>query len=378
MDKDSSNHRDCYTIIVQRKYNHLSQTYCDHMQNTIDTNVLVIGAGPCGLFQVFQLGLQGIGCHVIEALPHPGGQCVELYADKPIYDIPGIPHILAGELTTQLLAQIKPFSPVMHYQQTVIEVSQTPQGGFMATTSSGKVFSASNIVLAAGAGAFNAVKMRVDGINAFENSQLFYSDISEPLMQSASEKMRVVVIGDTPDAIDAAIQTSPACTQLTYVHRKRRLSASPQALASLQTHIDAKRIELINGKITGFTTDDTNKKISHLSVVDNNKQEINLPVDYILARLGNSPKLNNFSDWNLQTTRHNINVEPACFQSNLPGFYVIGDINFYPGKRKLILCGFHEATLAAFDIAAKLKPDKPVHTQYTTTSTELQQRLGLT
>lgn len=350
------------------------------MQNTIDTDVLIIGAGPCGLFQVFQLGLQGISCHVIEALPHPGGQCTELYADKPIYDIPGIPHILAGELTTQLLAQIQPFSPVMHYQQTVTDVTRTPQGRFKAITDSGKVFNANNIVLAAGAGAFNAVKMRVDGIDAFEDSQLFY--VSGPLALHKSDDTSVVVTGDTPDAIDTAIdtarQTSASGVQVTYIHRKRRLSASPQAIESLHMHAEQKRIRLINGKITGFTTDATNNKISHLNVLDNNKQEVNLSVDYILARLGNSPKLNNFSDWHLQTTRHNINVEAACFQSNLHGFYVVGDINFYPGKRKLILCGFHEATLAAFDIAAKRKPDKPVHTQYTTTSTELQQRLGLT
>lgn len=347
------------------------------MQNLIETDVLVIGAGPCGLFQVFQLGLQGIACHVVEALPHPGGQCTELYAEKPIYDIPGIPRVLAGELTTRLLQQLKPFNPVFHYQQTVVEVTRSGQQQFTATTGSGLTFRANNIVLAAGAGAFKQVKMRVDDIDTFENRQLFYQKLPENFDDNKLNGRQVVVTGDTQEAIDTAIRTCQSGAKTTYIHRKRRLAAAGPELALLQQLADEKSMLLLNGKITGMVTNQTNDKITHLQLLDNKKESQQIAVDLIVACLGSAPKLNAFGDWQLATTRHHVDVEPAGFESNLPGFYVIGDINHYPGKRKLILCGFHEATLAAFAIAAKRNPDKPVHTQYTTTSTDLLKRLGV-
>lgn len=347
------------------------------MTNAMETDALVIGAGPCGLFQVFQLGLQGIDCCVIEALPHPGGQCAELYADKPVYDIPGVPHILAGDLTGQLLEQIKPFNPVVHYGQTVETVQRDGAGRYTVMTRNGLAVTAKHVILAAGAGAFTTVRMRVDGIEPFEATQLFYQDFPDSAKaKSALEDKQVLVSGDTTIAISTAIAASEFAAKTTYIHRKRRLSADDTLLAALANAAGTGRLDVINGKIAGLTTKDN--RITHLSVVNGDKDTIEVSADVILARLGNSPKLNNFQDWGLQTSRNLVEVDPASFQSNLPGFYVIGDINTYPGKRKLILCGFHEATLVAFDIAAQLNPEKSIHTQYTTTSSELQKRLGVT
>ena len=347
------------------------------MTKPIETDVVIIGAGPCGLFQVFQLGLQGISCCVIEALPHAGGQCAELYEDKPIYDIPGIPHILAGALTDRLLQQIRPFNPTIYYGQTVETAQIKEGGGYKIVTSQGQTLTAKRIILAAGAGAFTTVQMRVEGIEFFEQTQLFYRDF--PDNQSAKEALsgkQVIVSGDTTAAISTAISASEFADKTTYIHRKRRLNANDATVAALTNTVDAGKLCVVNGKVTGYTAND--KMITHLSVIDHNKETVNLPADMILARLGNSPKINNFLDWGLQSIRNHIEVNPANFQSNLPGFYAIGDINTYPGKRKLILCGFHEATLVAFDIAAQLNPNKPIHTQYTTTSTELHKRLGVT
>lgn len=347
------------------------------MTEHINADAIIIGAGPCGLFQVFQLGLQGISCCVIEALPHPGGQCTELYADKPIYDVPGIPHILAGELTNQLLQQIEPFNPTIHYGQTVETVQIKDSSGYVLTTNNGLTVAAKHIILAAGAGAFTTVRMRVEGIEQFELTQVYYQDFPDnSTHKNALTGKQVLVSGDTTIAIKTAIAASEFAARTTYIHRKRRLAADETLLAELSSAVDAGKLAVINGKITEITTN--NNRITHLSVIDSNKDNFDIAADVVLARLGNSPKLNNFQDWGLQTSRNHIEVDPANFQSNLPGFYVIGDINTYPGKRKLILCGFHEATLVAFDIAAQLNPGKPVHTQYTTTSTELQKRLGVT
>ena len=333
---------------------------------------LVIGAGPCGLFQVFQLGLQGIACHVVDALPHAGGQCAELYPDKPIYDIPGIPHLLADDLTAQLLQLIEPFKPIFHYGRTVVDVKQRGSG-FSVSTDVGETLCAKQIILAAGAGAFTAVKMRVDGIDIFEKKQLYYQ--LDKTDESRLHGKRVVVSGDTLAAIDTAIQTATVAEHTTYIHRKRRLPANEATLTRL--HENHARLSVINGKISGFTTSTDNNEIKAVTAIDANKESRDIPADFILAKLGNSPKLQQFDNWGLNTHRNHVVVDPGTSQSNIEGFYVVGDINTYPGKRKLILCGFHEATLAAFHIATRLSPDKPVHTQYTTTSTVLQQRLGI-
>lgn len=333
-------------------------------------DVAVIGAGPCGLFQAFQLGLQGIRCHVLEAAAEPGGQCSELYADKPIYDIPGIPHILAGDLSMQLLRQLEPFNATFSFNTIVSNIVQAADSTYMLQTADNRTINCRFVVVATGAGAFTPVKMRVDGIDAFENSQLFYREVPE------ISTGRTSVIGDTQEAVDTALMCVGKNAAVHYIHRKKRMAGTTESLTRLHELADTGRLTILQGKVTDVAVVDN--RISDLLVDSSNKQQHSIPTDVILARLGNSPKLQNYTEWGLATNRNLIEVDSARFESNLSGLFIVGDINSYPGKRKLILCGFHEATLVAFAIAQNMNPDKPVHTQYTTTSTELLARLGVT
>jgi thioredoxin reductase (NADPH) len=333
-------------------------------------DAVVIGAGPCGLFQVFQLGLQGIRCHVVEAAGQPGGQCHELYADKPIYDIPGIPHILAGDLSAQLLKQIEPFDPTFSFYTTVTGISQAADNHYVLQTDNDLKITCRHVVVATGAGAFTPVKMRVEGIEIFEERQLFYRSLPAP-----APGAHITVVGDTQMAVDAALSHTKHGNRVTYIHRKKRMVASPESLEALDGHHKAGSLSVVQGRITEVKTEGGN--ISHLIVNGSDRQTRELPTDTIVALLGNSPKMHNYADWGLKTSKNQIEVDSASFRSSQSGIFAIGDINSYTGKRKLILCGFHEATLTAFAIAAKQNPDKPVHTQYTTTSSELLARLGV-
>lgn len=334
-----------------------------------DTDAIIVGAGPCGLFQAFQLGLQGLRCHLIEALPYTGGQCAELYPDKPIYDIPGIPVLQAGQLRDQLEQQIKPFDPVFHLNQTV-ETIETISEGLQVGTSGGLKLQAPSVVIATGAGAFTSVKLRVEGIDRFENQQLFYAQVAAQQL----EQKQVVVTGDTSAAINTAIDLAPTTQLTTLLHRKRRLQIEPNQQARVTELQQANKLQVINGKILSAIGE---ASLQGLQVQLQSKEDIVLPADSLIARLGSSPKSNDFNKWNLLTERNLISVDTTDFSTSREGIYAVGDINTYAEKRKLILCGFHEATLAAFAIAKKTKPCEPIHTLYTTTSTLLQQRLGL-
>lgn len=333
------------------------------------TDAIIVGAGPCGLFQAFQLGLQGLRCHLIEALPYAGGQCAELYPDKPIYDIPGIPFVTAASLCDQLNEQIRPFQPVFHFNQTVDTIDST-SGRFTVRTSTGTSVQADSIVIASGAGAFTPVKLRVEDIEQFENQSLFYAEAGS----KHTEQKQVAVTGDTATAIDTAIAVAPAAVKTTLIHRKRRLQITPDQQARVSELQQSGRLELVNGKILSASGVPS---LQSLTIQLKSREELVLPVDTLLARLGSSPKSNHFDHWNLTTERNLLCVTPEDFSTSRDDIYAIGDINTYPGKRKLILCGFHEATLVAFAIAKKMKPSEPLHTLYTTTSTVLQQRLGV-
>ncbi len=334
-----------------------------------NTDAIIVGAGPCGLFQAFQLGLQGLRCHLIEALPYTGGQCAELYPDKPIYDIPGIPVLQAGQLRDQLEQQIKPFAPVFHHNQTVEDIDSSADGLQVETTAGLKI-QARSVIIATGAGAFTPVKLRVEGIDRFENQQLFYAQAAAQYI----EQKQVVVTGDSAAAVNTAIDLAPTTTLTTLLHRKRRLEIQPEQQARITELQQANKLQVINGKILHAIGESS---LQGLQVQLQSKEELMLNADTLVARLGSSPKSNDFSKWSLQTERNLISVDTTDFSSSREGVYAVGDINTYAEKRKLILCGFHEATLAAFAIAKKTKPGEPIHTLYTTTSTVLQQRLGL-
>jgi len=345
------------------------------------SDVIIVGAGPCGLFQAFQLGLQGLRCQLIEALPFSGGQCTELYPDKPIYDIPGVPVLDAKQLRDQLEKQLKPFSPVIHFNQTVDSIESNAEGsallnepsnepGLTVTTSAGLTLQSRYVVIATGAGAFTPVKLRTEGIEKFEDRQLFYGKVGIEHLQ----QKQAVVTGDTSAAIDTAIELASADVSTVLLHRKRRLQIDSDQQAHIAQLQQTNKLQLINGKIlraAGVAV------LEALEIQLQSRDKIMLPTNTLIARLGNSPKNNKLEKWQLATQHNLINVDPTDFSTNRDAIYAVGDTNTYPGKRKLILCGFHEATLAAFAIAKRMQSCQPIHTLYTTTSTVLRQRLGV-
>ncbi|AVS62061.1 ferredoxin--NADP(+) reductase [Paracidovorax avenae] len=338
----------------------------------IEADAVVIGAGPVGLFQVFQLGLQGIAAHVIDALPHVGGQCAELYADKPIYDIPGVPVCTGRELVALLNRQIAPFSPQLHLSQRVETLEPAPDGGFLLATDTGTTLHARTVFIAAGVGAFVPRTLKIDGIERFYGTQVFHHEEPAP-----TRGRQLVVLGGEDTAVARAIACAEpgpeAAASVTLVHRRDAFQAPPQDLARLQALRDGGRIRVLAAQATGIETTD---RLAAVRLLASDGSEQALPLDTLLLCLGVSPRLGPIADWGLALERKQVKVDTATFSAGVAGLYAVGDINTYPGKRKLILCGFHEATLAAFAAAEHLA-GAPVALQYTTTSTRLKERLGV-
>ncbi len=335
-------------------------------------DAVVIGAGPAGLFQVFQLGLQGIHAHLIDALPHLGGQCVELYGDKPIYDIPGLPYCTGRSLVAQLEQQITPFQPTLHLGRRVETLARTANG-FAVGLDSGTPLQAGAVFIAAGVGAFVPRALKLEGIEAHQGRQLHYHPRVTPALAAGQN---VVVHGGD----DAAVATALACVDagaasITLLHRRDAFQAEPDQLAALQAARDAGRIQVIAAQITGQETQDGQLVALQLLTPEGAAQR--LPLDQLIVCLGISPRLGPIADWGLALDKKQLVVNPATFETSEAGIYAVGDINAYPGKRRLILCAFHEATLAAFAAAERLA-GAPVPLQYTTTSKLLHERLGLT
>lgn len=341
----------------------------------IATDAVVIGAGPVGLFQVFQLGLQGIAAHVIDALPHAGGQCVELYGDKPIYDIPGVPVCSGRELAALLLQQIAPFKPYWHLGTLVASVTLQDDGRILVETSQGQALLARSVFIAAGVGAFVPRTLKVDGIEPFVGTQVHYQHLPAG---TAVASQRVVVHGNDEAAVAHAIALAglgaDAPAHISLLYRRDAFQAAPGQLEQLQALRDAGRVQVIVGQITGVVAE--GGCLAALQVVDTEGHTASEPLDCLIAALGISPRLGPIADWGIAIERKQLVVDTASFRTSVPGIYAVGDINTYPGKRKLILCGFHEATLAAFAAAEALTGDK-VALQYTTTSPRLHALLGV-
>ncbi len=337
----------------------------------IETDALIIGAGPVGLFQAFELGLLEIQAHIIDALPEAGGQCIALYPNKPIYDIPGIPVCTGRELTHNLLRQIAPFNPPMHLSQAVMELRQLQDSRFFISTTAGQSFISKVIFIAAGVGAFQARKLALDCIAAFENKQLFYH-LEEP---EQFNQRTLVICGGDETALEWAIHFASTAKHVTLVHRRSEFKAEKDILDRFHDLCAAGKITLCVGQATGYTSRDDQLTALEVEGLDGHNQTI--PLDALFVFFGLSPKLGPIADWGLALTRKQIVVDTACFESSIPGIFAVGDINTYAGKKKLILSGFHEAALAAFAAAQAIFPDRPVQLQYTTTSPKLQQLLGL-
>jgi len=340
---------------------------------TIQIDVVIIGAGPVGLFQVFELGLQGLSAAVIDALPQSGGQCTELYPDKPIFDIPAVPECTGQQLIDNLEKQIAPFAPQMYLDQTVEELDKRGEQDFYVKTSMGNEFQCKAVIIAAGAGSFTPVRVRVPGIEKFENSQLFYR-VRDPKQHAGRD---VVVLGGGDSALDWALQLAPSAKSLTLVNRTERFRAAQASVDKLYALADAGGAAVMMATLKSFSERDG--KLCEVSFVqrDEAKTEVSLPVDDLLVFFGLSPKLGPVENWGLELERKLVTINLETFETSVPGIYAIGDINTYPGKKKLILSGFHEAAMAAFAIKQAFEPDKKVNLQYTTTSPLMHERLGV-
>ncbi len=338
-----------------------------------ETDALVIGAGPVGLFQVFELGLLEIAAHVVDSLPYAGGQCTALYADKPIYDIPGLPRCTGRELIERLQRQIAPFEAPLHLGQEVRTVQPQPDGRFLVESSAGTQWLARAVIVAGGVGSFQPRRLKIDGIEAFEGKQLRYHADGDVAGQ------QVVVIGDGDAALEHAIHlTTPGPQQaasVTLMHRRDEFRAAPATLAAVQALRAAGRLQFIAGQATGITHGAG--RLTGLVVQPPDGTPRNLALDALFVLTGLSPKLGPIADWGLALDRKQVVVDTATFETGTPGLFAVGDVNTYPGKKKLIVSGFHEAALAAYGVAARLRPGPPPPLEYTTSSTRLHRLLNV-
>ena len=345
-------------------------------EGPIETDAIIIGAGPVGLFQVFELGLLEIKAHVIDSLAYPGGQPMELYPDKPIYDIPAVPVCTGKELTDALLKQIEPFGATFHLGQTVTVVQKQDDGRFFVETSKGTQFITKTIFIAAGVGAFEPRTLKVEGLDKFEGSQLFYR-VKNPA-DFAGKNLLIVGGGDS--ALDWTLNFTAEgqnkAESVILVHRRDGFKAAPASVAKMKELCDAYEMQFMVGQITGY--DEKDGKLTGVKVTGGDGVTRVVPMDMLLVFFGLSPKLGPIADWGLDIERKQLVVDTEKFSTNVPGIFAVGDINTYPGKKKLILSGFHECALAAFAAAPIIFPDKgKIHLQYTTTSPKLHKVLGV-
>ena len=346
----------------------------------LETDALVVGAGPVGLFQVFQLGLHAMHTHVIDTLPYAGGQCMELYPDKPIYDIPALTVCTGRELTERLLQQITPFEPRFHFNQHVSSVQAQADGRWLVATSKGRQFLTKTLFIAAGVGAFLPRTLKVAALEPFEGSQMHYR-INNP--GDFADK-QVLIVGSDDAAVQHALALCAAhidgnpykARSVTLLHRRDALQADPVALATLRTLCDAGHMEIVVGQITGHDEQQGHLNALHITTVDGTERT--LPTDALLVLQGLSPKLGPIAEWGLAMERKQLQVSTETFATSAPGIFAVGDINTYPGKKKLIVCGFHECVLAAFAAMAVIAPNTKVPLEYTTSSARLHALLGVT
>lgn len=342
------------------------------LKPAIETDAVIVGAGPVGLFQVFELGLLEIKAHVIDSLPAVGGQCVELYPDKPIYDIPAVPICTGQELTDNLLRQIEPFGPTFHLNQEVTLVERREDNRFNLETSAGTRFITKTIFIAAGVGSFQPRTIKVDGIDQFDGKQLFYR-VKDPLPFHGKN---IVICGGGDSALDWALNFVGKAESVVLLHRRDDFRAAPASVAKMKELCENFEMQLLIGQVTGFESG-TDGALSEIKVTGPDGVTRRLPLDHLLVFFGLSPKLGPIAEWGLDIERKQLKVGTEKFETNVPGIFAVGDINTYPGKKKLILSGFHEAALAAFGAAPYIFPDKKIHMQYTTTSPKLHKILGV-
>ncbi|HVP99825.1 MAG TPA: NAD(P)/FAD-dependent oxidoreductase [Roseiarcus sp.] len=344
------------------------------MAEAISTDVAIVGAGPVGLFSVFELGLLDMKCHVIDILPKAGGQCAELYPEKPIYDIPGFPIVSGQELVDNLMKQIHPFKPEFHLGEMVdrVEVLGTPERPlFHVGTDADTIIEAKSIFIAAGGGSFQPKRPPLAGLAAYESKSVFYSVRKMEHFRGR----RVVIVGGGDSALDWVLNLHPVAKRVALIHRRDAFRAAPHSVNAMRALVAEGKMDLVLGQVTALKGE--NGQLSALTVRKESGEVYDHPCEDMLPFFGLTMKLGPIADWGLNLHENLIETDTEKFETSVPGIFAVGDINTYPGKLKLILCGFHEAALAAQRAHRYVYPDKKLVFQYTTSSTSLQRKLGV-
>jgi thioredoxin reductase (NADPH) len=339
--------------------------------NLVEADAIIIGAGPVGLFAIFELGLLDMRAAVVDILDKPGGQCAELYPEKPIYDIPGYPVINGDDLIEKLLEQAKPFHPTFHLGEMVETLAKDPDGRFRLTTDRGKTLLGKVVIIAAGGGSFQPKRPPVPGIEAFEGSSVFYS-------VRRMEDFRghdVVIVGGGDSALDWTLNLQPLAKSLTLIHRRDEFRASPDSVNKMKALVNAEKIGFQMGQVSSLKGE--GGVLAAALVKDPKGETVEVPATRLLPFFGLTMKLGPVANFGINLNENLIPVDPAAFQTSTPGIFAIGDIITYPGKLKLILCGFHEAALMAQAAVHIVFPQKKIVFQYTTSSSSLQKKLGV-
>ncbi|MGB8616110.1 MAG: NAD(P)/FAD-dependent oxidoreductase [Pseudolabrys sp.] len=339
------------------------------MSETIKTDVLIIGAGPVGLFAVFELGLLDIKAHLVDILDKVVGQCAELYPEKPIDDIPGIPFITGHGLTDALMQQIKPFHPTFHLGEMVTTLEKI--GDPRLRTDAGKTFEAKCVVIAAGGGSFQPKRPPINGVEPYEENSVFYA----VRKMEAFRGKRLLIVGGGDSALDWTLNLQPIAQKLTLVHRRDDFRGAPDSVNKMRALVAAGGMDLKIGQVT--TLEGADGKLAAASIKGSDGSVARVEVDAMLPFFGLTMKLGPVADWGIKMDDELIPTDTAAFETNIPGLFAVGDINTYPGKLKLILSGFHEAALMAQKAHRYVYPEKKLVFQYTTSSTSLQKKLGV-
>lgn len=345
---------------------------------TVQTDVLIIGAGPCGLFAVFELGLLDIKAHLVDILPKVGGQCAELYPEKPIYDIPGFPLVTGQGLVDNLLEQIRPFGATFHLNQMIeqVEVLGTVEAPrFRLRTDAGTVFETKAILIAAGGGSFQPKKPPIPGIEAYEGRRDGGGVHYAVRKMEAFRDREILIVGGGDSALDWTLSLQPIARRVTLIHRRDDFRAAPHSVEQMRALVASGAMDLKLGQVLGLKGegDDLQAAICR----DNAGAEFEIACNTMLPFFGLTMKLGPIADWGLNLHENLIPADTEKFETNVPGIFAVGDINTYPGKLKLILSGFHEAALAAQKVHRYVYPEKRLTFQYTTSSTALQKKLGV-
>ena len=336
----------------------------------IETDVVIIGAGPCGLFAVFELGLLDLKAHVVDILDRPGGQCAELYPEKPIYDVPGLPIVSGQELTDRLMQQIKPFGATFHYNERIDALSRLPDGRFRLVTDQAQVFLSKIVVIAAGGGSFTPKRPPLDGIEPYEGKSVHYAIRRIETLRGHD----VVISGGGDSALDWTLNLQPVAKSITLIHRRDDFRAAPHSVEKMRALVAAGKVRLLIGQVTKLHGADG--QLTSLDVKTAGGDET-IPATALLPFFGLTMKLGPVAHWGLNLHENLIPVDTEKFETSEKGIFAVGDINWYPGKLKLILSGFHEAALMAQAASRIVFPDKKVIFQYTTSSSSLQKKLGV-